>query len=881
MQTTITSLLLLAGTFAGIAADLTKPIAAPDLVFDEVDGVVAVEAEHFFKQTLTDKRAWHIASPKHSPDAKPDSDAAHLAGASGGAYVEALPDTRATHDDKLIKGENFTDTPGELAVLHYKIHVATPGRYFVWARAFSTGTEDNGLHIGLDGAWPASGQRWQTTQKNQWSWDCRQRTAEVHTGVPMQLWLDIEKPGAHEVAVAMREDGFELDKLVLARRAEFKPEGHGPPVKVPSGAAPTPFSAVAAVVAKAAPPAVPRQPDGDGTAMVSGELKQWHKVTLTFNGPFVHERDTQPNPFTDIRLNVTFTHESGAPRYVVPGYFAADGNAGNSSVESGTKWRAHLSPNKPGRWTWAAEMWRGKNLAVGLQGEEEAHPVASLNGKRGEFTVAASDKAGRDFRAHGRLQYVGKHHLQFAGSKEFFLKAGPDSPETMLAYADFDNTVAGKADKVPLKTWEPHIGDWKAGDPTWRDGKGKGLIGALNYLAGKGVNAFSFLTYNAAGDGDNVWPFIERDDKLHYDCSKLDQWGVVFDHATALGLYLHFKLQENESDDERLGMGRKPGKLPEALDGGKLGIERKLYCRELIARFGHALALNWNIGEENTQSSDEVRDMVKFLHDTDPYQHNIVLHTFPPEQEKVYQPLLGDKSLLTGVSLQNSWKAAHQKTLLWLRESAKAGRPWVVANDEQNSASLGVPPDIGYKGHDGIAAEKNPKGPAGEGYTASKPYTMHDVRKLTLWGSLMAGGAGVEYYFGYQLSENDLICQDFRSRDKSWDYCRIALNFFRDEKIPFAEMTSSNALIGNTKDDNSKFCFAKTGELYLVYFPSGGTSELDLSAAKGTFTVKWFNPREGGKLSNGSIKSIEGGGTVALGNPPADAGEDWLIVVRR
>ncbi len=28
---------------------------------------------------------------------------------------------------------------------------------------------------------------------------------------------------------------------------------------------------------------------------------------------------------------------------------------------------------------------------------------------------------------------------------------------------------------------------------------------------------------------------------------------------------------------------------------------------------------------------------------------------------------------------------------------------------------------------------------------------MHDVRKLCLWGNLMAGGAGVEYYFGYKL----------------------------------------------------------------------------------------------------------------------------------
>ncbi len=59
---------------------------------------------------------------------------------------------------------------------------------------------------------------------------------------------------------------------------------------------------------------------------------------------------------------------------------------------------------------------------------------------------------------------------------------------------------------------------------------------------------------------------------------------------------------------------------------------------------------------------------------------------------------------------------------------------------------------------------------------------MHDIRKYCLWGNLMAGGAGVEYYFGYQLPEHDLNLEDFRSRDKSWDYCRIALDFFSRTK---------------------------------------------------------------------------------------------------
>ena len=169
---------------------------------------------------------------------------------------------------------------------------------------------------------------------------------------------------------------------------------------------------------------------------------------------------------------------------------------------------------------------------------------------------------------------MGGHYLRFVETGEYFLKAGPDAPET-LWHADFDNTITGKPDKGPLKTWSPHSGDWNSGDPTWGDGRGKNLIGALNYLAEVGVNAFSFLTYNAGGDGDNVWPFVNRDDKFHYDCSKLDQWGIVLAHAQSIGLYLHFKMQENEIDDHRAGAKRDPKIIPEAMDGGKLGRRRQ------------------------------------------------------------------------------------------------------------------------------------------------------------------------------------------------------------------------------------------------------------------------------------------------------------------
>ena len=610
--------------------------------------------------------------------------------------------------------------------------------------------------------------------------------------------------------------------------------------------------------------------------VISGELRQWHKVTLTLDGPEAAEVGEDLNPFRDLRMTVTFVHESGTPSYSVPGYFAADGNAGDTSASRGNKWRAHLSPDKTGQWSWQVRFVAGADAAINAAAAGRARRLEPFDRAAGTFRIAPSNKIPPDFRALGRLQYVGAHHLRFAGAGSYFLKLGADSPETLLAYADFDGTTATKP-AAPLKTYAPHLRDWSAGDPTWQNGKGKGIIGAVSYLASRRVNGLSFLTYNAGGDGDNVWPFVSRDEKFRYDVSKLDQWQIVFDHAQRQGIHLHFKLQETENDDNVRGnpldantpRTAPASPVPESLDGGDLGPERRLYLREMIARFGYLLALNWNLGEENTQTSDQQRAMADYIHRLDPFKHNIVLHTYPNGQEHVYRPLLGEDSALTGVSLQNSYAAAHERTLAWVAASQAAGKPWVVANDEQGSANLGVPPDPGYKGFTGA-------GPQG-----APIHSIHDVRKQTLWGNLMAGGAGVEYYFGYQLPENDLLAEDFRSRESSWNFGRIALEFFRAHSIPFWRMTNANPLVGNINNDNSRYCLALAGELYLVYLPSGGTTDLDLAGASGRFAVSWFNPRSGGPLKGGSVAAISGGATRSVGAPPSDAAEDWVVMVRR
>ena len=240
MKATISLVLFALGAIAPFANGSDVPPSTPapprEFIFEERDGIVAVEAEAFYKQTKTEKRAFYLISAQQRPTITPDSDDAHLAGASQDAYVEILPDTRATHDDALVTGDNFSNEPGLAAILHYKVYFHTPGRYYVWCRTFSTGTEDNGVHVGIDGTWPPSGRRWQTTQKNAWSWDSRQRTPENHSGEPFLLYLDVPDAGLHEITFSMREDGFELDKWVLAQDRAFKPTDFGPASRLKSAA---------------------------------------------------------------------------------------------------------------------------------------------------------------------------------------------------------------------------------------------------------------------------------------------------------------------------------------------------------------------------------------------------------------------------------------------------------------------------------------------------------------------------------------------------------------------------------------------------------------------------------------------------------------------
>jgi hypothetical protein len=581
---------------------------------------------------------------------------------------------------------------------------------------------------------------------------------------------------------------------------------------------------------------------GDG--VISGELKKWHKVTVTFDGPPTSETAAH-NPFLDYRLNVTFTHTGTGKSYLVPGYYAADGNAANTHAESGNKWRVHFAPSEEGEWTYVASFRAGPDVAV------DDNPLAGTSGgyfdnAAGTFEIGPTDKTGHDLRGKGLLEYVGGRYLQFAETGEYFLKQGADAPENLLAYTEFDGPFKtdGQRDQY-IKDWSPHVQDWRPGNPTWAGDNGKGIIGAINYLAAEGQNVFSFLPMNIAGDDRNVFPYLSYNERLRMDVSRLDQWEILFEHADTLGMFLHFKTQETENEL--------------LLDGGDLGTERKLYYRELIARYSHHLALNWNLGEEiNNATTEQKQAWAKYFWENDPYQHHIVIHNGANHFDLLgpYNEAAGTGSHVTGFSLQTS-NAAFTDTFSsvtnYLTRSANAGKQWAVALDEPGDAQHALRPD-------------NDAG------------TSHvDGRKNGLWPTFMAGGWGNEWYFGYDHAHSDLTLNDFRSRDNWWDYTRYALDFFTDSQIPFWEMNNSNSLISSSGD----IAFAKPGEIYVVYLKNGGTTNINLTGQAGVFDIHWFDPRNGGGLQQGTVATVDGGGQVSIGMAPNTTGEDWVVLIRK
>ena len=585
-------------------------------------------------------------------------------------------------------------------------------------------------------------------------------------------------------------------------------------------------------------------------ARLTGELKTWHKTTLEFVSDVTFKEDT--STFRDYRLDVTFTHVNTGKTITVPGFFAADGKAADSNATSGKIWQVNFNAPLDGKWSYDASFRTGNDIAASTAAKA-GKAVGYIDGESGTFRIAETDKSGEDFRAKGMIvQDEGTHYLQHQGDGDYFVRGGPGIPENFLATSDIDNTV-GTLD------YKTHSSDFDKGGPTWDGGKGKNLIGAIDYLAEQGQNSIYLLTLTAAGDGKDVWPWAATnlDDlakdtkKLNpditsvYDVSKLAQWEKVFDHMDEKGIYKNVLLQEREND--------------QLLDGGtdasgtSLSVERMIYMREMVARFGHNNGIQWNLGEENTNTSQQRVDMSEWMKAVDPYDHLVVVHTWPTEVQTVYNPLLGEEAF-DGSSFQASSDDIRGLTETYRDKSAAAGDPWVIGWDENSTRQTMIDP-----------------------YSNNPNSTKEQNLREAFWGFLTAGGSGVNWYIRQQDGQSyDQTMDTFDAFESLWTWTSAGTTFF-NTYIPFWDMHEANSLTPNGKD----YVMADPGQYYMSYLPYGEADnvKLDLRGQSGvTFDIYWYNPRTGGSLI--ADGSVSGGAVVDIGDAPSSKSKDWVVLAR-
>jgi hypothetical protein len=281
----------------------------------------------------------------------------------------------------------------------------------------------------------------------------------------------------------------------------------------------------------------------------------------------------------------------------------------------------------------------------------------------------------------------------------------------------------------------------------------------------------------------------------------------------------------------------------------------------MVARFGHHLGLNFNLGEENgyaeftpiSQNDAQRKAMTDFLTEIDPYNNPILLHTHSHEPYRTYilDSIVGFQNL-DGLSLQVDKReeaAAVMET--WKTKSRDSGHNWLITMDEIGMWHTGAQSDSLSPNH-------------------------NSLRGQVLWGTLLSGAAGVEWYFGARNRYHDLNAEDWRSRNRLWELTGYALDFF-EANLPYWEMNPAHELV-NTKN---AYCYRKKGEVYALYLPNSEDSTIDLSAVEGMFKLYWFDPLRGGEIQLGSISSVQGGSIQSLGKPPTDSEQDWVVLLKR
>jgi hypothetical protein len=160
----------------------------------------------------------------------------------------------------------------------------------------------------------------------------------------------------------------------------------------------------------------------------------------------------------------------------------------------------------------------------------------------------------------------------------------------------------------------------------------------------------------------------------------------------------------------------------------------------------------------------------------------------------------------------------------------------------------------------------------------TKIYNREGVEESVarLFRIVFAGGAGARFHRPHPL-------EGAGDHEKTSDYglglsprAQITLRSARllTDAMNVFVCAPGNDLLAE-REANEAYCLAEPGRQYAVYFPDGGTVQLDVSAAQGTLQVRWLDIARGVWHEP---QQIQGGATLELKTP---ASGHWAVLVRR
>lgn len=169
------------------------PVSNNGNIFQESNGVLVIEAEHYNSNVGFSGHLW--------------TDESNINSYSGSGYISSLPNNGLSIQTTLSP------------VVSYPVNFTNTGTYYIWVRSRNDSGVDDSIHLGFNGAIQKTMSLGSSTSN--WIWGRYLQTGGFAT-------IIINTPGTYNLNMWMREDGSRIDKIIFTTNSSYYPTGTGP-----------------------------------------------------------------------------------------------------------------------------------------------------------------------------------------------------------------------------------------------------------------------------------------------------------------------------------------------------------------------------------------------------------------------------------------------------------------------------------------------------------------------------------------------------------------------------------------------------------------------------------------------------------------------------